>query len=74
MNPEETHKMVELIKELFTTTGTTFILTEHDMNVVFSISHRIVVLNYGEILADGTPDEIRGNEEVRKAYLGGFIK
>jgi branched-chain amino acid transport system ATP-binding protein len=74
MNPEETRKMVELIKELFATTGTTFILTEHDMNVVFSISHRIVVLNYGEILADGTPEEIRGNEEVRKAYLGGFIK
>ncbi len=72
MNPEETRRMVALIKNLFETTGTTFFLTEHDMNVVFSISHRIVVLNYGKILAEGTPEEIRRNEEVRKAYLGGF--
>ena len=72
MNPEETRRMVELIKELFRTTGTTFFLTEHDMNVVFSISHRVVVLNYGEILADGTPKEIGQNDEVKKAYLGGY--
>jgi len=72
MNPEETRRMVFLIRNLFETTGTTFFLTEHDMNVVFSISHRIVVLNFGKILADGTPEEIRRNEEVRKAYLGGF--
>jgi branched-chain amino acid transport system ATP-binding protein len=72
MNPEETRRMVELIKELFRTTGTTFFLTEHDMNVVFSISHRVVVLNYGEILADGTPKEISQNDEVKKAYLGGY--
>jgi branched-chain amino acid transport system ATP-binding protein len=72
MNPEETRRMVNLVKDLFATTGTTFLLTEHDMNVVFSISHRIIVLNYGRILADGAPEEIRQNEEVRKAYLGGF--
>lgn len=72
MNPEETRRMVGLIKELFQTTGTTFFLTEHDMKVVFSISHRVIVLNYGIILADGTPEEIRRNEEVRRAYLGGY--
>lgn len=72
MNPEETRRMVSLIRSLFETTGTTFFLTEHDMNVVFSISQRIVVLNYGKILADGNPEEIRRNQEVRKAYLGGF--
>lgn len=74
MNPEETRRMVDLIKELFETTGTTFFLTEHDMNVVFSISNRIIVLNYGEILADGTPEEIRQNKEVKRAYLGGVEK
>jgi branched-chain amino acid transport system ATP-binding protein len=72
MNPEETKIMVKLIKDLFETTSTTFFLTEHDMNVVFSISHRIIVLNYGKILADGTPEEIRQNEAVKQAYLGGY--
>ena len=72
MNPEETKRMVRLIQDLFETTGTTFFLTEHDMNVVFSISHRIIVLNYGRILADGPPEEIRQNEEVKQAYLGGY--
>jgi branched-chain amino acid transport system ATP-binding protein len=73
MNPEETKKMVKLTKELFEHTGTTFLITEHDMNVVFSISHRIIVLDHGQILADGSPEEIRENEEVKKAYLGGFL-
>ena len=72
MNPEETKKMVILIQNLFETTGTTFFLTEHDMNVVFSISHRIIVLNYGKVLADGTPEQIRQNEAVKQAYLGGY--
>ncbi len=74
MNPEETRRMVDLIKELFETTGTTFFITEHDMNVVFSVSNRIIVLNYGEILADGTPEEIHQNEDVKRAYLGGVEK
>jgi len=72
MNPEETKRMVKLIKDLFETTGTTFFLTEHDMNVVFAISQRIIVLNYGKILADGTPEEIRQNDQVKQAYLGGY--
>ena len=71
MSPEETRKMVDLIQDLYRKTGTIFFITEHDMNVVFSISHRIIVLHHGEILADGAPEEIRKNEEVKKAYLGG---
>jgi branched-chain amino acid transport system ATP-binding protein len=71
MNPEETERMIILIKELAEHFGTTFFLTEHDMNVVFSIAKRIFVLHHGILLATGTPDEIRAHPEVRKAYLGG---
>jgi branched-chain amino acid transport system ATP-binding protein len=72
MTPEETKKMVNLIKDLSKQTKTTFFIIEHDMNVVFSISDRIIVLYYGEILADGTPDQIRVNYKVKEAYLGGL--
>jgi branched-chain amino acid transport system ATP-binding protein len=72
MTPEETKRMVDLIKELSKKTKTTFFIIEHDMNVVFSISDRIIVLYYGEVLADGTPDEIRANHRVKEAYLGGL--
>jgi len=72
MTPEETKKMVNLIKDLSKQTKTTFFIIEHDMNVVFSISDRIIVLYYGEILADGAPDQIRVNQKVKEAYLGGL--
>jgi branched-chain amino acid transport system ATP-binding protein len=72
MTPEETKRMVNLIRDLAERTKTTFFVIEHDMNVVFSISDRIVVLYYGSILADGTPDEIRSNRKVKEAYLGGL--
>lgn len=71
MNPEETDRMISLIKELANRFGTTFFLTEHDMKVVFSIAKRIFVLHQGGLLATGTPDEIRANPKVREAYLGG---
>ena len=71
MNPEETRRMVELVRRLHQQTGMTFLLTEHDMDVVFSISQRIVVMHRGRVLADGTPEQIRANPEVRAAYLGG---
>jgi branched-chain amino acid transport system ATP-binding protein len=48
----------------------TVFLVEHDMGVVMDISDRVVVLDYGELLADGTPDEVRNNPEVIAAYLG----
>ena len=72
MTPEETKRMVNLIKELSRETKTTFFIIEHDMNVVFSISDRIVVLYYGSILADGPPEAIRANIKVKEAYLGGL--
>ncbi|MEA3347976.1 MAG: ABC transporter ATP-binding protein [Pseudomonadota bacterium] len=71
MNPEETERMITLIKELAIRFGTTFFLTEHDMNVVFSIATRIFVLHHGILMATGTPEEIRAHPEVRQAYLGG---
>jgi len=68
MTREQTREAVGLIKNV--TKGKTLMMVEHDMDVVFHIADRITVLYYGEILASGTPDEIRKNERVRKAYLG----
>ena len=68
LNSDETRNAIQLIKQV--TEGKTLILVEHDMDVVFNISDRITVLNNGEVLAVGTPHEIRHNEEVKKAYLG----
>jgi len=68
LNAEETRIFVKLIKQV--TEGKTLVMVEHDMEVVFNLADRITVLNYGEVLATGTPDEIRENEGVKKAYLG----
>lgn len=68
MSHEETDYMVGLIREL--TAGRTLIIVEHDMDVVFSLSDRISVLVYGQVLATGTPEQIRNDPKVREAYLG----
>jgi branched-chain amino acid transport system ATP-binding protein len=68
MSRDETHSAVELIRKL--TEGKTMVIIEHDMDVVFSLADRITVLHYGKILATGTPEEIKQNQEVRDAYLG----
>lgn len=68
MSQEETHYVIELIREV--TKGKTLLVVEHDMNVVFSLCDRISVLVYGELLATGTPEEIRANRAVQEAYLG----
>ena len=68
LDVEETREFVQLIKQI--TEGKTLVMVEHDMDVVFGLADRITVLNFGEILITGTPDEIQDNEEVRKAYLG----
>lgn len=73
MNPNETDEIIDLIKTLRNKTGASFFLTEHDMDVVFSISERIVVLHQGSIIADGTPDEIKENASVQEVYLGGVL-
>lgn len=68
MSREETQYTTALIRKV--TQGRALLIVEHDMEVVFSLSERVSVLVYGQIIASGTPDEIRGNAQVREAYLG----
>lgn len=70
MNMEEKEDMVRFLVELNEGWHQTMILVEHDMSVVMSISKRVVVLNFGEKLAEGTPEEVQSNPEVVRAYLG----
>jgi branched-chain amino acid transport system ATP-binding protein len=70
MSAQETHQTMELIGRITREKGLTLLFTEHDMEVVFSISQRIMVLNQGRLIAEGTPEEVRGNPEVQKVYLG----
>ncbi|MCX7817239.1 MAG: ABC transporter ATP-binding protein [Syntrophales bacterium] len=70
MTFEEKEDMVRFIKEINEAWGQTIILVEHDMSIVMSISHRIAVLNFGEKIAEGLPEEVRNNQEVIRAYLG----
>jgi branched-chain amino acid transport system ATP-binding protein len=70
MNLEEKEDMVRFLLELNQTRGLTMILVEHDMSIVMSISQRIMVLNFGEKLGEGSPEEISRHPEVIKAYLG----
>lgn len=70
MNVEEKEDMSRFIIDVNEQFGTTIALIEHDMGVVMDISDRVVVLDYGRKLADGTPDEVRTNQDVIDAYLG----
>jgi branched-chain amino acid transport system ATP-binding protein len=69
LSPHETRQTTELIKKI--AGGLTIVLVEHKMKVVMEVSNTITVLHYGKLLAQGTPDDIRNNEEVRRVYLGG---
>jgi len=70
MGREEANKIVELIRKVQQETDCTFLITEHDMEIVFNLAEEIIVMHQGKILAKGKPDEISNNEEVRRAYLG----
>ena len=70
MNVEEKREMCRFILKVNDEIGTTMVLIEHDMGVVMDISDRVVVLDYGKVIGDGTPDEVRANQKVIDAYLG----
>ena len=68
MSPEETRVMMDLITTL--AAERTVILVEHKMKLVMGICQRLIVLHHGELLAEGTPEDIRANDDVRRVYLG----
>ena len=70
MNMEEKQDMSRFILDVNEEFGSTIVLIEHDMGVVMDISDRVVVLDYGKKIGDGTPEEVRANEDVISAYLG----
>ncbi|MDR0397341.1 MAG: ABC transporter ATP-binding protein [Oscillospiraceae bacterium] len=71
MNPTETRALMSTIREVRDRFGVAILLIEHDMRLVMGICERLVVLDYGQVIAAGAPDEIRRDERVVKAYLGG---
>lgn len=73
MNPQETQDLISLIKRLRKTENITIFLIEHDMNLVMSLSENIFVVDYGKLIAQGPPEEIKQNSKVIKAYLGEVV-
>ncbi|HEX3862855.1 MAG TPA: ABC transporter ATP-binding protein [Stellaceae bacterium] len=70
MSATETHDTIRLIERIAGERALTLLFTEHDMDVVFSIAQKIAVLHQGRLIADGAPQEVRGDPEVRRVYLG----
>src|SRR5207244_10706022 len=71
LSPEDTTATVAVIRQVARERKLTIILVEHDMDVVFDLADRISVLHFGQLIAEGTSEEIRANAEVQEAYLGG---
>ncbi len=70
LSPEDTAAAVAVIRQIAKERALTILLVEHDMDVVFNLADRISVLHLGQLIAEGTPAEIRANRDVQKAYLG----
>jgi len=71
MSPEETGATMELIRQLAGSKGLTILFCEHDMDVVFNVAQSIMVMRHGSTIIQGEPEEIKSNDEVQEAYLGG---
>jgi branched-chain amino acid transport system ATP-binding protein len=70
LNPRESHELNDLLLAIRTDSGIGILLIEHDMSVVMGISDHVVVLDHGVLIADGTPDSVRADHAVIRAYLG----
>ena len=70
MNPVESAEMIELIRRIQTQLGITVVVIEHNMRALMGLSDRVVAINYGKLLVEGLPHEVRQNEQVVEAYLG----
>ena len=71
MNPVETKEAISICRQIQSEKDITIVIVEHNVKAVMELCNRIVVLSYGNKLAEGTPQEVRNNEQVIRAYLGG---
>ena len=70
MSATETRETIRLVDRIVSERGLTLLFTEHDMDVVFSIAQKVIVLHQGRVIAQGAPAEVRADPEVRRVYLG----